>query len=216
MIGLRGDVANGNHLQEQSDPPLYPFKIGVIMTMDKIIREIIKRADEDFKDDYQRSRAKSHFRSAVYSLLSATDTTLDETDYPNLVKTEKLVLLTNCVLPDKIHINLSKDYYRLLGGYIFPVTPEGYSVMIVPSINEFNRTVNNPLSQYHNVVYVHLIGQRLIVDKTPPDNCYIKYIKQLPQNVFSGDNVRSMFSMRFIHAGIEIAVGTFKAEIGAV
>ena len=187
--------------------------------MSKILTEIVKGADEDFHDAYHLSRAKNLFRSAVYGLLSSSETVFDETDYPGLVKVVELVLWRNCALPNNPNQQSTKgDYFRILGGF-FNQKKESEkcspSMSIVSSVNEFNRILQNELSLYNNVMHIHLIGQKLMVYPFI-EGCQLKYICQLPHNVFSTVNVNKMFSRRFILSAIEFSIRSFKLEIGAV
>ena len=186
-----------------------------IQTMNDIINEVIKRADEDLvSNSYHQERADSHFRNAVYNLLSATDTILNESDYSRLVLSKRLNTIS--VQSDEVETAPELAYHRIIGGYFVGEVRNISSVVIVPNINDFTRIIENPLSKYHNVIYVHLFGRKLIVNRKAPDTCYLKYIIELAQEIFNGKTITEYFSMRFILSAIEIAVVNFKVEFGNV
>ena len=217
-----------------------------MMTLDNIKAEIVKRADEMFSVNTYLERAEAHFFAVLTHLvvaacgeigtLSPTLSTLTPTlsrgeggfteqDFPCLVVQEKLVLGDNCSYPDADFnkFSLKHNILRPLGVYHFSSKNTGYRhAQMITDTSRFNYIINHPLVKDENVMYVHFVGEHVVVFPFRED-CYLKYVRKFGirnsefgndemDAVFTGDMSES-FSLSLLYKAIELAVIGVKNEV---
>jgi len=197
------------------------------VTLTQIYAEIVKRADEDMGRTYYLDRAKEHFISAVYSLITATMTggadgksvvsRFGVNDYYGLVDNVKLGRGVNCLA--QFSDRETKGYtalkiLTLIDAYCTGDPPA--SVKILDNIDDFRRVQNNAnMNEYNNIMYLCYFGGDLLTSNPFKEYCQLRYIKPYYEDHSQWTNPSNQFnnySTAFINAALEVAVAGFSAE----
>ena len=200
------------------------------MNISEACKEIIRRSDEDFVDSaYHIGRARSHFISSIYALLSNPESLLSEGDFGGLSGLLRLledgiekpgvpVRERNYCLPHEIEKILDssggESIFRILGVYSDP--DNGYcDVVFCPDDASFHNFIGNPFVLYRNTIYVTLMNNKIVA--YPPvhsRSVFVRYLKHFDENdsCFAG-GLYGGFSERFVRAAIDLAVVGFSKEV---
>ena len=153
--------------------------------------------------------------SAMAHLLTNT-TSFAEQDYHAMVHTEELELGKNCAYPDRNLLNIGLDHklLRPIGVYHFETNSNKIKhIKIMNNVDEFSKTIVNPLTKYGDIMYVHFVGNKVEVYPFI-QKCFLIYVRDFDENDKSmfEDDLSKYFSLHFLYSAIDMAVAGFKTE----